>query len=599
MLKIHNIHNKDMKKIKSLITNINLIFSSSYKVLNYTFKKKIKILFFLMTIGILFEFINLAILLPVLTLIISEQNNEIFNHFIIFDIKSKSDLLIYFLTLFFIIFFIRTIFLVYLNWKKNDFATQLKINLADDFFRIYLGKPYLQQINKNTSIFLRNILTETHNFCSGIVISLLDFILEIGVFLAVLVFLFIYDPKLTFICLFIFGFIALIYLYIASIYTKKIAIDRFETESQRLKILTETSRLIREIIIFAKLDFFYKQFNRYNKKFHIATRNIGLIQSNIRFIFESVIILTIYLFILIYLYFFDYSFNELLLTLGILTAVLFKIAPCAQKIISSSNIIIYSKPSLDVVINSLDDLRNSYKFKENSVNLKEDNSTKGFKKFNFKNVSFSYPDADNSVIKNLSIEFKNYGLIGIYGKSGSGKTTFADLICGLIKPDSGSILADDKSISENLKNWQSHVSYISQSIYLFDDTIKKNITFADDILNKDDEIKLNQAIEQSKVKEFIEESKLGLNTNVGDVGVKLSGGQIQRIGIARSLYKNSNLLILDEPTANLDEKNTISIINDIKNLSKTKLIFLITHDQKLLDYCDKKIIFEKNNFNLV
>ena len=211
-----------------------------------------------------------------------------------------------------------------------------------------------------------------------------------------------------------------------------------------------------------------------------------------------------------------------------------------------------------------------------------------------KNVYFKYKNSSQYVLQNINLTLNKGTSVGIIGESGSGKSTLIDLVSGLITPTEGKIIIDEKFVLDNFISWRHNISYLSQNFYLNDDTIKNNIAFGveDDLISRD---KLDKAVEWSGLKDFVNKLDEGLETIVGEKGAKLSGGQAQRIGIARCLYSNPNLLILDEPTSGLDPDNEERIVNTLKRLEGKTTILLITHNKKTVNFCNKIYKLENNN----
>jgi ABC-type multidrug transport system fused ATPase/permease subunit len=205
---------------------------------------------------------------------------------------------------------------------------------------------------------------------------------------------------------------------------------------------------------------------------------------------------------------------------------------------------------------------------------------------NISHLSFKYPNNNENTLQDVNLKIRYGESIGIIGKTGEGKSTIVDLICGLLKPHEGSILVDDNDIQKNLKSWQQKIGYVPQNIYLLDDSIKENIIFGrkeDNDTNK----KLNDAIKLAQLDKLISDLPKGLNTFVGDRGTRLSGGQVQRIGIARAIFNNSQVLIFDEATSALDVETEKNFIDDIYKLKTKKTLIIISHRISSLERCDR------------
>lgn len=261
----------------------------------------------------------------------------------------------------------------------------------------------------------------------------------------------------------------------------------------------------------------------------------------------------------------------------------------AQRIFPNLNEVFSNLSSIKSLEGSLDDTYKLF-FQSNFFILNEQNNEliNFNNKIEFKNVNYKHPDTEVVTINNVSIKIQKNSFIGIVGDTGSGKSTFLNLISGLLSPSSGTIVIDDIVLKKNhINNWQNYISLVPQKIFLLDDTILKNIIFSD----KDEKIdynKLDLAISTSDLKDFVNNLKEGLNTAVGENGQSISGGQQQKIGIARALYRNTNILILDEATNSLDSNSEKIIFNQLKKIGK-KTVFIVTHSKKNLIFCDQII----------
>ena len=260
------------------------------------------------------------------------------------------------------------------------------------------------------------------------------------------------------------------------------------------------------------------------------------------------------------------STYEILTAASFFIAASYRIIPSLNKIVNSYLTIKFHVPVIDLLTKELS-LKDDINFSDKKLNFVEE--------INISNISFKYPNTEKYIFKNASLNIKKGSIIGIIGRTGSGKSTLIDIISGLVQPQDGQFMIDSQKLSnpELIRNWQNNLSYVSQNTYLMDDSIKKNIAFGLD--NEEiNETKVKESIERSELSKFIETLPNKINTFVGDRGVSLSGGQIQRIGIARALYRNSEFLILDEITSALDIETEEKIIKNILN-NKQKLYCLL------------------------
>ena len=333
---------------------------------------------------------------------------------------------------------------------------------------------------------------------------------------------------------------------------------------------------------------FLDYFNFHVKKCASISTKMLILQMVPRYYLEflAIVSLTGLIFFLLYL---NHYFEELLLIVGLFAAAAFKILPSINRILTSFVNMRYGSASIKVIY---DDIK-----LKSSLNILSDFTKKKLplnSKIILKNISYSYPKTKQNIIENLNLEIKANTTIGIIGKSGSGKSTLIDIIVGILNPNIGEVIIDSKNINEVKREWQNNIGYIPQSIYLLDDTIKKNITLTDQNLNINEKSFLT-AIEHSQSKNFINALPQKTETYVGEFGVRLSGGQKQRVGIARALYYNHDLLILDEATSSLDEETEKEIMNTINLMKRKKTIIICSHKREILKECDKIYLVKNKN----
>jgi ABC-type multidrug transport system fused ATPase/permease subunit len=287
--------------------------------------------------------------------------------------------------------------------------------------------------------------------------------------------------------------------------------------------------------------------------------------------------------------------NEIMEIVAVFGIASVRFIPSASRILGSFQQIRYGIPALNIILNEqissskyYDDLS---KNRRKNINYQFKNSIK------FKNINYNYTGKENGIIfENLNLEINKNQIIGIYGPSGSGKSTFADLLSGLLTPTSGKILLDDENVTQNPYALRAIFAYVPQLVYLLNDTIKNNITFGENLKNVDIN-KLQKSIKLSQLSSLVETAPDGVETIVGERGSMLSGGQIQRIGIARAIYHESEVLIFDESTNALDSEAEQKIIEEIADLKKTKTIIIISHKISNLQICDK--VFQLKDKKLI
>jgi len=372
--------------------------------------------------------------------------------------------------------------------------------------------------------------------------------------------------------------------------TKKLGGDRVVVDAIRQKTLQQSFNGIKEIIVFDNREYFVRYFGKLIdniKSFVIKFTFTNKLQ---KILVEMFVIISIIFFIILLVHQ-GYDHSKITALIGVYLIAIIKIVPSINKTVTAINYLQYASKSLhtlnqEMYIKTQKDKTNEILSEKNKINFNQ--------KINFVNVSFKY--SEKNVLEDITFELKKNSFIGLIGESGSGKSTLCNLMLGLYEPSTGQILSDGEDIFKNPKSYQSLIGYVPQSIFLLDDTIKNNIAFGIDeknILEKN----IIETIKYSSLKNFVEKLPNKLNQFVGEGGIKISGGEKQRIGIARALYRNPQLLILDEPTTALDRNTEKKIINEIELLKNNTTIFLITHKMENLKNAD--YIFKIENNKLV
>ena len=281
---------------------------------------------------------------------------------------------------------------------------------------------------------------------------------------------------------------------------------------------------------------------------------------------------------------FGYPMSKIIAFIAVYALAGFRILPIFLSAVGSYQRLNYSKSAVDLI--------NKITSKSNNIDEKPFNEKIIFEnEILFENIFFSY-EKENLILKDFSLKIKKNSFTGVSGASGSGKSTFVDLLIGLLEPQKGQILIDGISIKKLNNNYIDLFSYVQQKVYLFDSSILKNITFENDIseVNVD---RLNYTLKFCELEKMVEDSPHGLKTNLGEFGSNISGGQLQRVGLARAIYKNSEIILLDEPLSNIDAKTKDLILDRIIELKANKTIIYISHDINDLKKCDSIIELKK------
>ena len=456
-------------------------------------------------------------------------------------------------------------------------------NISQNLIQKYIFQTHLYHTNKNSSEVVRNIVTEVSSF-NGIILSSCIFFSEILITIGISLFLMWYNFELAIILLFIFIVSSLIYQLCTKNFLINLGKLRQESESSRIKTIQEILGGIKEIK-FLNLKIFFFQ-NLETLIYHLQKQVVGNhFQSMPRLTMEFIAILAFSI-LLIVMYYSENNLALILPSLIIYAFAAFRILPSVNRILNAIQILRFS----DKVINLLN----------KEMTLKVNNITYLQKKLDFlddikvNKLSYKYPLSDKFTLKNISLSIKKNTIIGVIGDSGSGKSTLINLLLGLLKPTKGSIEVNGVKIHQNQNNlkWINNIKFVPQNVYIIDSSIKNNVAFGVEEKNIDEK-KLTKALKLANINSLVESSKKGANLIIGERGSKLSGGQIQRLGIARALYHDSDIILMDEPTSSLDSVTESFILKTIKNLKKYKTIVLVSHKKSSLTICDK--IYKINN----
>lgn len=555
-------------------------------------KKFFYFLLFLMLIGMLLETLSIGLVFPLLSFVLdNNQESYLFEFSFIKSIELQDNfnqlISLKNIILFIIfVFVLKNIYLLYQIYFQAKFSSFLGINKSQSLYKKYVASTYAFHIENNSGFLLRNITEEVGNYC-GAVIVLMRLISEIFVLTGIVILLVFISPIITFSIILFFFVTLFVYQKITKKFFLKWGEQKQNYYGKRIISIQQTFGAFKELKILNRFKKFYDSFKFLNSNlYNINVKNETLV-SVPKFLIETLMVIIICL-ILIYFSLINQLSSSIPL-LGLMAAASFRILPSVNKIINHIQELRYFNASLQLVVEEFNHWERN-KILQTDILAIPFNS-----KINFTNVSFSYKN--KKIFDNLNINIDYGSFIGIYGESGSGKSTFLDLLIGLHKPQFGNIKVDECEIHRNLFGWFKNIGYVPQNVFLIDDSIKNNIALGINekkINNK----KLDNAIRNAGLADFIKNIENGVETIVGENGVTLSGGQKQRIGIARALYNDPKLLILDEATSSLDEINEKNILEYILKLKNKITIIIVSHNKINLIDCDKTYMLKSKKLIL-
>ena len=570
-----------------MLSKVKNIFTS------FDHKLKIKLLYtqIIIVVASLVEILSIFSIGPLVQILskpssVYDKNQFVGKIYDYFNFTSFENFLLFYIIFVFIILLISFIILTLNQYLISIYSQILGNDLRSSIYKFYISQPWLYHSKSNTAIYVNKILAETGRVTNNIIFNILNINSKLFTGLSILIFLTIYNFKVAIVVV---SFIGTMYLLIYFIIRRRLV---FYGEQQSklneilFKVLNESFLGIKETIIYGKKKYYFDKFTSVGKKFGLVIAKGQFLSTAPKQILEFLAISIILILILIMVINNESNFNDALPAISIYIFAGYKLLPIFQAIYHGTSQL---KSNFYAIERIEFELKESGKYQLDNENI----LTKNKEYFNetkdylikFNDVSFSYKDIEKAILK-INFKIKKNTLNFIVGPSGSGKSTLLDLILGLIFPTEGEInLGNNKLSSENCRYWHHNIGYVGQNIFLIDDTIRENICF-NDVNKKFDEKKFDKALRLSNVNAFTQDMIDGVETIVGERGIKLSGGQRQRVAIARALYQDKKILILDEATASLDGISEKFIIDQLKELSKDITIIIVTHNVKLSKSAD-------------
>lgn len=577
-----------LKNIKQKFLEVNILLNKRLKYLyliNFLNLFLVSI-FEIVSIGSIFVFIG--VILDPIKFLSNYQNFEIVSY--ILDLNDKNRLVFLSVSLI-LIFILKGVVSFFSQYVASKFSYETITHISSNLFKGYLTKDYIFHIKNNPSKLHQRIHNET-NHATMYLEWMLKFANSFFLVSGILIILLFSSSFIGIINILIIIMVLIISRYALRNQIQKRSEIRSKNDTELFKILQHAFGSFIETVLFKKEIFFLNYFIKHLRNREYQTLYLNIINSLPKIFLEIIFIIVLSLFFI----FFIETNEDLINILPFLTLVmvsLIRLMPALFQLLLSINQLKFLSYGKDIIIKELNENKRDLsierpKVSKNIFNIQD--------KIAIKNLSFKYDNnSENYVFKNINLEIKKGDKIAIVGESGVGKSTFINVLTGLLKPSGGNISADGRSIFENIKNWQEIISYIPQDIYLIDDTIEKNITFSTQEENVD-KTWVDEVLKLSNIYDEINNLKNKTQTLVGNRGIRFSGGQKQRLAIARAIYKKPQILIMDEPTSGLDSENEGKLIDNILSLSKDITLIMISHN---IDRSKGKFDVYKLNNNLL
>lgn len=571
------------------------IYKKVMRLLDARQKRQMVGIVFMMLIGGILESFGIALIAPIMEVLtepelINKRKTFSFFYYSVFnfneDLSDSAKLVSFFMIVMIFVFVVKNIFLFFMNKVQlkfvytNQFATSRRMMIN------FMQRPYEYYLNADTSVIQRSITSDVNNMY-GLILSTLQLISEIIVFVCIVIMLLCKDAVMTICIATVLTAVLLAIKYVIKPIMVKAGEENQDYYSGLYKWIDESVTGIKEIKIANKENYFINGYADCGAGYVNAVQKYNLYNSTPRLLIETIAIVGMLGYMLFAMS--QGTGNEVLFgKFTVLALAAARLLPSANRINNYLTSIAYFEPFLMNVSDNLQQEINDSSISYNSDDYKKKLEVEKLpvnETILLKDITYKYPNSDKYVLEHADMEVPVGKSVGIVGTSGAGKTTIVDVMLGLLQTESGHIYADGTDVMSNYPGWLKNIGYIPQTIFMLDSTIRKNVAFGYADEDIDDE-KVWQALKEASLDEYVRSLPEGLDTGIGERGIRLSGGQRQRIGIARALFEDPEVLVLDEATSALDNETEAAIMDSINKLHGRKTLVIIAHRLQTIEKCD-------------
>ena len=566
------------------------IFKKVMRLLDAKQKRQMVGIVFMMLIGGVLESLGIALIVPIMKVVVSPEKVQESKYLSVIynglNLTSTTQLAAIIMVALILVFVVKNIFLYFLNVVQlrfvytNQFATSRRMMIN------FMQRPYEYYLNADTSVIQRNITSDVNNMY-GLILSSLQLISEVIVFTCLVAFLVSTDAEMTLSIALLLVVVLLVIKYFIKPVMVKAGQENQDYYSGLYKWIDESVTGIKEIKIANKENYFINGYADCGAGYVNAVQKYNLYNSTPRLLIETIAIAGMIGYMLVVMAR-GTDLTDLVPQLTVLAAAASRLLPSANRINNYLTSIAYFEPFLMNVSDNLQSEIHDGNISYNSDDYRKKSQVEKLpvtKSILMKDITYKYPGTDKLILDKADMEVPVGKSVGIVGTSGAGKTTIVDVMLGLLKPESGKILADGVDVMEHYPEWLKNIGYIPQTIFMIDSTIRKNVAFGypDEEI---DDARVWNALKEASLDEFVRSLPEGLDTKIGERGIRLSGGQKQRIGIAMALFEDPEVLVLDEATSALDNETEAAIMESINNLHGKKTLVIIAHRLQTIEKCD-------------
>lgn len=563
-----------------------------YKKLSYIFSKrdkyKIALLLCIMVAGSFLELLGVAVFQPFVNIIMMpdsiQENPYLARIYQMFGCSTTESFLTVVALGIIVIYVVKNVYL----WVEQNlimkFTYGMQQKLSTRLLTTYLSEPYTFHLNKNIAELQRSMQEDTGLF-TQVLMHTLQLVAEVVVCIVLGVYLFTVSNSITVVIVGLLILCVVLFTKITKRFTEQLGKEAQVYKGKLYQWVNQSLGGVKEVKVLNREEFFVSSYKKYYGLYIKGVRINRLLSITPKYMVEAVCMTGLLIAIIIKLNFGHGELENFIPQLATFAVAAFRLLPSVGRINEHVNNILYAVPSVDLIYGDLKGIED-YQESKGEEEGKEWSFEHGI---TAKHITYAYPNTDTNVLEDANCIIPKGKTVAFIGSSGAGKTTMADIILGLLAPQRGKILVDNIDVFKNLTMWHHQIGYIPQVIYLSDDTIRNNIAFG---IHEDqiDEEAVKTALKKAQLAEFVDTLPDGLDTIVGDRGVRLSGGQRQRIGIARALYHDPEILVLDEATSALDNETETAVMEAIESLQGSKTMIIIAHRLTTIQNAD--IIYE-------
>lgn len=559
-----------------------------YKRLKQLLNKKQKRTFFLLVImifiGALLETVGVSIIIPLISAVVSPDtvldNSVVKSVLSVVGLKgmSSTSFVKMLLIITMLIFVVKNLFMLVLYYTQARFVSKMEAETSIRLYGEYLNRPYEYYLNADVNALFQTINKDIpHVF--ELLQEVMKLLTEIAVSICLCCLLFVVDFRMTISIAALLFVMVLFIIFVLKPKLGNLGQGRVKQQVGTMKWMQQGIFGIKDVKVAGKEKYFLRNFADSYRKLAGITRRYSVFNNTPKLVIETMCICGLlgYMFVCVVN---GTDMQKMMPVLSAFALAAVRLMPSVNRISTHLSTIAYYEPSLNFVCDNL-----------NITGLKEVDVTDNMsdmsveKSINLDGITYAYPNTDRKIFDNANMEIPVGASVGVVGSSGAGKTTIIDVLLGLLKPSEGAVKADGNDIQDNYGGWLSNLGYIAQNIYMLDSTIRANVAFgvADDDINED---RIWEVLREAQMEDYVRSLPEGLDTVIGDRGVRISGGQRQRIGIARALYHDPELLVFDEATSALDNETEAAIMDAINSLKGRKTMVIIAHRLKTIENCD-------------